>query len=300
MEKKKIIKTYPWWSYLLVIILNVVIWHWFVAMSIAGRTPIVFFIILPCIVFFYVARWRNKEPIYWVLWGSLSLPTLLIPLIFCFMKVEEPAGRITQHKKEISHAEKRHEENSWSKPPFGRIGQIIGIIILLGVFFRMCGGPTLETQITVKPVIEQTSTLTNTQSENLNTKESGNDRVSRASPETESIQSQQKESLPPQTPLDCFESGGACLKIIQSSYRHEPIGNLDQYVIIGEVQNVGSRKNNINPWHAVEGYCYEGETVVDEGSDIPELLNPGEKAVFKISVDGHGRKVSSCRVKVIY
>ncbi len=41
-----------------------------------------------------------------------------------------------------------------SNAPFGKIGMVIGIIILLFVAFRMCGGPILETSIEVTPELK--------------------------------------------------------------------------------------------------------------------------------------------------
>lgn len=99
---------------------------------------------------------------------------------------------------------------------------------------------------------------------------------------------------------DCKESHGACLKIIESSYRHNPIGDYDEYEIIGQVQNVGTAKNNYNPWHGIKGSCYYQGKLVDEGGSTFELLEPNETTTFKIGLDGHGQPVDECRAKIDY
>lgn len=100
---------------------------------------------------------------------------------------------------------------------------------------------------------------------------------------------------------DCKESaGGSCLKIIESSYRHNPMGNYDFYDIVGQVQNVGTGKNNYNPWHGIEGSCYSNGKLVDTAGSTFDLLEPGETTTFKVSIDAHGQKVDKCGVKVTY
>jgi hypothetical protein len=110
-----------------------------------------------------------------------------------------------------------------------------------------------------------------------------------------------KSDVASQKKLDCKESrGGSCLKIIESSYVHIPSETYDRYRIVGQVQNIGTGKNDYNPWHGIKGACYYQGKLVDEAGSTFDLLEPGEITTFSVEVESHGQPVDECKVRVTY
>ena len=115
------------------------------------------------------------------------------------------------------------------------------------------------------------------------------------------IFSQQKEqSEEPQQRTDCTYTNGACLKIIDASWRRDDIGSHGWHRIVGQVQNVGESKNNRNPWHAIEGSCYYQGRLINTQGDTFDLLEPNEMGTFNIHIETFNEEVDSCKVKILY
>ncbi len=97
---------------------------------------------------------------------------------------------------------------------------------------------------------------------------------------------------------DCVFSSGACLKIPDFDVVLYRTGWVK---VTGTLENVGTRKNDRNPWHAIKAKCKDINNVLTgDGSDTVPILNVGEKALFEIDVFLKGGSGDYCSVAVLY
>ena len=144
-------KRYHWSAYAVPIVIILV--FWFPLLLTTGNiTKILVATVIPALIGYIAASNRGKEPWFWFLWGFVSIPCLFIPLILAFRKngSRQTQARQAQVPSQKNHKPVQKEENTTLsfKPPFGATGQIIGILILLVLFVRMCGIESTPTHFT--------------------------------------------------------------------------------------------------------------------------------------------------------